>query len=153
VKGPRFRISSVMAFIAVAAIDFVVAMALIGFRTPMDDLLLLGALPMANVLFIIMLRGRGRPESRPFLPGLEVFGATALVLFVLLASVSPHRVLGTYLGPMANAVTYYLGPYGDAVRISVLCTAAAAMLVVPQLAFAVVGCLLFSGSRLSVTRR
>jgi hypothetical protein len=152
VEGPRIRISSLMALIAVAAVDFVVAGALIEFRTPMDDLLLLGALPMANVLFITRLLVRGRPGSRPFLLGLEVFGATALVLFVLLSAFSPGPVLGSYLGPMVNAVRYSLEPFGTVVCISILCTAAAAMLVLPQLAFALAGGLLFRRFKAGIPR-
>ena len=90
-KVPRFRIAWVMAFVAVAALD-------LGARRALNDLanrllmlthsnrlphmihaLLMGALPMANVLVLALVIGHRRRGSR-FLLGFEVFGATALVL-------------------------------------------------------------------------
>ena len=53
------------------------------------SLLVLGALPMANVLAVGILIGQRRPGSRPFLLGFEAFGAMALALFV--------AVLGEFL--------------------------------------------------------
>ena len=50
------------------------------------SLLILGALPMANVLAVGILIGQRRPGSRPFLLGFEAFGAMALALYVALAS-------------------------------------------------------------------
>ena len=48
------------------------------------DSLVVGALPMANVLVAGLLIARQRPRSRPFLLGFEVFSAIALALYVVL---------------------------------------------------------------------
>lgn len=98
VKAPRFRIAWVMVAVAIAALDFTAIRALLGPYTNSLEyqktmLLLLGALPMANVLAVGMLIGQRRPASRPFLLGFEAFGAMALALSIALASCFPEEVV------------------------------------------------------------
>ena len=58
-KPPRFRIAWVMVAVALAAVDFGVVRACLDRPgTPAGDLLILGALPMANVLIVGMLIAR-----------------------------------------------------------------------------------------------
>ena len=81
-KMPRFRIAWLMVAVAIAGIDFGVI------RTLLAELfLVMGALSMANVLVVGLLIAQQRPSSRPFLWGFEVFGAMALALYILLATV------------------------------------------------------------------
>ena len=73
--------------------------------------MLLGALPMANVLAVGILIGQRRPGSRPFLLGFEAFGAMALALFVALASFAcPREVVIPYLAPLLAPMEKIIGP-------------------------------------------
>jgi hypothetical protein len=59
----------------------------------------IGALPMANILIVVPLVGYPYRESRRFLWGFEVFGATAVTLYVALTILYPAGVpfLAPYL--------------------------------------------------------
>jgi len=93
VKAPRFRIAWFMVFIALAALDFRAIRAMPEIGPPTSELLVLGALPMANVLALGLLIGQRRPGSRPFLLGFEAFGVMASALYVALVSFSPQTVV------------------------------------------------------------
>ena len=82
--------------------------------SPAGELLILGALPMANVLAVGLLVGLRRPESSPALPGFVTFGAMALALYVALTLLftDQHDPANLYLS-LLNA---YLGPWGDFVE-------------------------------------
>ena len=89
-KTPRFRIAWLMVAVAIAALDFAAIGAILGSGTgDFGIFLLLGALPMANVLAVGILIGQRRPGSRPFLLGFEAFGAMALALYIALVSFFP----------------------------------------------------------------
>jgi hypothetical protein len=62
--------------------------------------LLLGALPMANVLAVGILVGQQRPGSRQFLLGFEAFGAMAMVSYAALVWFVPgsYEWIDAYLG-------------------------------------------------------
>jgi hypothetical protein len=151
-KGRRFRIAWVMALIAIAAFDFAVIRTLGDYRSPMGDLLLVGAMPMANVLAVGLLSGHRRPGSRAFLLGFEAFGAMALASFLFLA-IFFNRVPRLYVRPVVNHLMGTLGQYGTFVCVSAICSAAAAMLVLPQVAFALIGGFLFRKYRITITPR
>src|SRR4051794_25433481 len=81
---PRVRKAVLMAVVAIAALDFAAIGAWVYDNSPgwADDILVVGALPMANILavgFLVVLQRR----SRGFLLGFEAFGAAALALFAL----------------------------------------------------------------------
>jgi hypothetical protein len=83
VKAPRFRISSLMVAVAIAALD---SWAIVGIELgKVGILLVFGALPMANVLVVGLLAARHRPATRPYLLGFEAFGATALAIYIILS--------------------------------------------------------------------
>src|SRR5262249_55663704 len=114
-KIPRFRIGSVMALIAIAALDFAAIRALLArHANVLDDqrgmCLLLGALPMANVLAVGMLVGQRRPGSRPFLMGFEAFGAMALAFFIALGGCFPREVLMLAVMPFVAPIERVIGP-------------------------------------------
>jgi hypothetical protein len=152
VKGPRFRIASVMALIAIAAFDFTVIRRLVDYRTPTGDLLLVGAMPMANVLAVGMLIVQRRPGWRPFLLGFEAFGVVVLASFVFLANFR-HRVLWTHVGPLANNLASTFARYGPFICISIINSATTVILVLPQVAFAVIGGFVCRKFSLTVTAR
>ena len=101
-KLPRFRVAWAMIFVAIAALNFGVIRIWSDFKRVdiynetstwilnrsdyhnmlVDDALVTGALPMANVVVVGLLTGLRRRRSRPFLSGFEVFGAMALALYV-----------------------------------------------------------------------
>ena len=155
VKAPRFRIGWLMVAVAIAALDFAAISA--GFRKNPGgfDFLVLGALPMANVLAVGILIGRQRPESRPFLLGFEAFGAVALVLYFAFVCLSPdlegplHRYLAVTVGPLIMLVEQN---YPSLLHLISL-IGIAAMLGWPQVAVALLGGFLFRRFKITITRR
>jgi hypothetical protein len=152
---PRFRIAWVMVAIAIAALDFAVIRAC--FDIPEVSLLVLGALPMANVLAVGMVIGQKRPESRPFLLGFEAFGAMALVLFVAVAVASlfldNYRLITSYLTPVIESIEKSIGPNRPFVFIPIGLFAMVVMLGWPQLVFALIGGSLSRRFKITITRR
>ena len=102
-KTPRFRIAWVMVVVAVAALDFAAIRAFLGSKSLAADSLLLGALPMANVLALGILTGQRRPRSSPFLLGFGTFGAIALAVYVALSFADDAAAPMAYLAHFENA--------------------------------------------------
>jgi hypothetical protein len=152
---PRFRIASVTVAIAIAALDFAVIRA--SFDIPEVGLLVLGALPMANVLAVGILIGQWRPESRPYLLGFEAFGAMALALFIAAAMASlfldNYRFLTSYLTPVIQPIEKSIGQNRPFVFIPIALFAMVVMLGWPQLVFALIGGSLSRRFRIIIIRR
>jgi len=148
-----------MIFVAFAAVDFAVIRAVIGSSSPklateFGALLLLGALPMANVLAVSVLIARRRPGSQPFLMGFLAFGMIALIVYILLASVGPHgNHVMPYAGPWIDLIEKCIGRHRPFVFIPMLYSGLVFMLCVPQLAFAVIGGFLSYRFKITVTPR
>jgi hypothetical protein len=91
VKAPRFRITWLIVFVAIAALNFAAIRYWYQLRRNGNainntvELLTYGTLPMANLLAAGVMIGLRRPEARPFLWGFASFGAAALAFFVPLA--------------------------------------------------------------------
>ena len=108
-------------------------------------LLLVGALPMANVLIVGILIARQRVKSRPFLLGFEVFGAIALALYIYLAMSSPLSPLSaegpieSYLHLAFDPLYAVIGSSLPFVRAAIGLLLGIVMLVGPQLVFAMIG--------------
>jgi hypothetical protein len=148
VKVPRFRIAWVMVGVAIAALDFAEIRAFLGphpasLGRQKHALLLLGALPMGNVLAVGMLTGQCRRGSRPFHLGFEAFGAMALTLFIALAVYFPREVVMSYLTPVVDSIDKVIWPNHPFVLIATQGVVAVVMLGWPQLVFAVIGGFLF----------
>jgi hypothetical protein len=152
---PRFRIAWVMVAIAIAALDFAVIRAF--FDIPEVGILVLGALPMANLLAVGILIGQWRPESRPFLLGFEAFGAMALVLFVAVAVASlfldNYWLKTSYLTPVIERIEKSIGPNRPFVFIPIGLFAMVVMLDWPQVVFALIGGALSRRFKITITRR
>jgi hypothetical protein len=87
-----------MGFIALAAVDFRAMRALFNheIRTTISCL---GAIPMVNVLVVGLLIRRRCRRSRRFLSGLVLWGAMAVAVYVLVASLFAEQlVTGGVLG-------------------------------------------------------
>ena len=81
--SPRFPIARLMVLVSFAAADFGVLRALWGYVP--DFIIAVTALPMANLLLLALPKARpGRPGA-PFWLGFEVFGWSAVGLYVLAA--------------------------------------------------------------------
>jgi hypothetical protein len=152
VKAPRFRIGWLMVAVAIAAINFG---AIQGFLFGWDTgwLLVLGTLPMANVLAVGMVIGQKRPGSSPFLLGFEAFGAMALALYINLASCFPSEVQIPYLKPFLGLTEKIIGHNHPFVFIPILFFGSVVMLGWPQMAFALIGGFLFRKFGIAITRR
>jgi hypothetical protein len=150
-KIPRFRISRLMACVAVAAFNFAALRAMFVYDSFEFLVLGLGTLPMVDVLGAGLLLAHRRPARRPFLLGFEMYGAVALGLFVLAISsclmprwrflysdwVLPY--LGLVLAPLDQVLRPRLQPQSTLLYLGTLFTIGAAWLSLPQFAFALVG--------------
>jgi hypothetical protein len=147
-----------MVAVAIAALDFGAIRALLArHANVLDDqrgmCLLLGALPMTNVLAVAMLVGQRRPGSRPFLMGFEAFGAMALAFFIALATCFPREVVMLYLVPLVAPLEWIIGRDRPLVLIPIQCVVAAVMLVGPQVVFALIGGFLSRRFKITITPR
>jgi hypothetical protein len=150
VKLPRFRIVWGMAFVALVALNSGAIRAAFGFEPYVAQALILGALPMANVLAVGILIGQRRPGNRPFLLGFEAFGAIALTLSVAVACFFPDAVT-LCLMVIEAILEGTIGRHHPFIFTPIEGFVAVVMLGLPQVAFA-----LFGGSlsrRFRITRR
>jgi hypothetical protein len=152
-KAPRFRIVWVMVAVAIVAFDFAAGRAMVESGGNAGGFLTLGALPMANILAVAILIGRRRPGSRPSLLGFETFGTMALALYVVLTIVFDVDLVACHLTPVLDPMAEAVGTFPPFISIRVLCSATMAMLLLPQVAFALIRGFLFRRYRISITRR
>ena len=154
-KVPRIRIAWVMVAVAIAALDFAAIRAFLDI--PEVFFLVLGAVPMANVLAVGILVGQQRPGSRPFLLGFEAFGAMALALFVAVALATSFldkdELIISYLAPVIEPMEKFLPPNRPFVSLPIACFAYGVMLGWPQVVFALIGGSLSRRFRITITRR
>jgi hypothetical protein len=143
---PRFRIAQIMAVVAIAALDFGIVQALFRIAAHSNNgrvgafvwPLILGALPMANILAVGLLIGYRRRASQPFLWGFEMFGATALFLYICnmgIFNAITHKCLGSIA--RVALVNHSLWALLLVFSLEVV------MLGLPQLVFALLGGLLY----------
>ncbi len=154
-KTPRIRIGSLMVVIASAALNLGAISAALRSNSQAATFLILGALPMTNLLAVGFQIGWRRPNSRPFLLGFESFGVVALVLYSAFVCFSPDPewsldpYLAITVGPM---ITFVEQNYPSLLHpISLI--GVAAMLGWPQVAFALLGGFLFRTFKITITRR
>jgi hypothetical protein len=132
-----------MVAVAIAALDLAALRTMFGSRT--SETLLLGALPMANILAVGILVGQQRPGSRPFLLGFEAFGAMAVALFVALVIFLPYDAYD----PIRSSLALWIEPMEKVIGwdrpflfVPIACFGIVVMLGWPQVAFALLGGLL-----------
>ena len=126
---PGFRTAWLMVFVALVALNLATIKTVLDHRNPFKEMLLMGALPMANVLVIGLLIGYRCRKSRRFILGFEAFGAMALSLFI--ASIYPMISLHYRL---------FIEPYGMSwTHIVIGNSITVAMIGSSQLAFALLG--------------
>jgi hypothetical protein len=144
---PRFKISWIMAFVALVAIDLAVVRLVAPFRRPdvgdrhttaVIDALAYGVLPMANILAIGLLIAYRQPERRPFLWGFEAFGMIALCLYIAISLKFTEEWIHPYLGLVLKPLWPKMQPLTNA-KIIAFSLIPLILLGMPQVAFAVMG--------------
>ena len=143
-----------MVAVAFAAFDFAAIGAILG--SGADDIgifLLLGALPMANVLAVGILIGQRRSGSSPFLLGFETFGAMALALYVALLNYCLRKLVIPYLSLLIGVLEQTIGRDRPFVFMPVLVCGSVVMLGLPQVVFALIGGVLFGSFRVAFSHR
>jgi hypothetical protein len=155
VKMPRFRIAWGMVAVAIAALDFAAIRASLEIRETV--LLVLGALPMANVLAVGILIAQQRPGNRPFLLGFEAFGAMALALFITVAVASlifeNEIFIHYYLVQVMRLIKKSIPEDRPLVFVPIVLFAYVVMLGWPQVVFALIGGFLSRRFKITITRR
>jgi hypothetical protein len=174
VKTPRIAIASVMLAVAIAALDFGAIRAFSDARSrscnqlvrgPKDpaefdriedslirvDLLVSGALPMGNILAVGLLVYQRR-RSHLFLLGFAVFGAAALAVYIAAVSCVTYEQLWPYLDLVLDPLRKSFGSSPNIVYSAVVYLTFAVMLVLPQMAFALIGGLIFRRFRVAERR-
>ena len=149
-KIPRFRLAWLMAFVAIAALNFGAMRALLGFNSVTARLLLGGALPMVNVLAVGILIAQRQPGSRTFLLGFEAFGAMALAFYVGLSFFPNEAALKAYFRLLGEPLEKSIG---HVIPIPAGYLLALVMLAGPQVTFAVIGGFLSHRFKITLTRR
>jgi hypothetical protein len=140
-----------MVVVAVAALDFTVLRAIMEDRRPNCPVLSLGTIPMATVLAIGLLFGYERLGNRSFLSGFELFGALALALYIILACCFVNETIGTYLVLFIDPHIKRIGTNRHLFA-PIAYPGIAVMLVLQQLAFALLGGFLAHQSRVESRR-
>ena len=137
-KVPRFRIASMMWSSAIAALNLGMIRAMPVIGRPTSVLLVLGALPTANVLPVILLIGQRRRESRPFRLGFVSFGSTALALFVAMTCFFPLE-MAILFTPLLGYVVKTIGSGRPLLSVAAQALALVVVIVLPQVVFALIG--------------
>jgi hypothetical protein len=133
-----------MGFVALVALNLVAIRASDEFRAGMmGDLLIMGAMPMANFLAVSTLIRHQRHGSHPFLLGFEAFGTMALVFYVALVSNFPKQVWVTCVAPWSNPILKSNGWHWPYVHVPMILTVTVVILGLPQVVFALIGGLVF----------
>jgi hypothetical protein len=149
---PRLRIARVMIFIAFIALNLGTARAILGFRSEnailwtQVTMLGLGCLSMLNVLAIGLLMAYRWRGSRSFVQGFEVFGITALVLYIAVVTLFTEEVVRPFRDRVILPLAYLLreGPYITLTGELLAYLIFGALVSLPQIAFAAIGGLLTS---------
>ena len=140
-RVPRFRIASIMVVVAIVALDFGIIRAMPVIPRPTSVLLVLGALPMANVLPVILLIGQRRRENLPFRLGFVSFGAMALALFVAITWFNPVEMAILFTS-LLDYVVQNIGSGRPLLSVAAQALALVVTVGLPQVVFALIGGLL-----------
>jgi hypothetical protein len=134
VRRARCSMAGLMALVVIAALDCAAIRSPLSGRPLTAILLLLGALPMANILAVALLpliqRHRARLERRACLVGFEIVGWVALLLYAFCAVHHSDFLLDIVLRPLRP-----IRVQGRSAFLTVVCMA----LLTPQLAPALLG--------------
>jgi hypothetical protein len=157
-RNPRLTVAWVMALVALVALDFAGVRAWLYYRVGHGvgpdgrqltwientyDLMGCGGLPMAVLLAAGLLAGIFGVRWRPFMLGFMAFGAAALVAFVACAALYTEGVIQPRILWVLRSLPRSIYSLSPAVRTSILYAVSASLVVLPQLAVALLGGALF----------
>src|SRR5260370_24086344 len=108
--SPRIRISDVMAAIALASIDLAVMRYVLDPPGRMLLSVTLSALPMANVLAVLVYRMATRRRLRPLVVGFTIGGVVAMLAHVAIDRTYPQPINRLYDGCGAPFVSFCMAP-------------------------------------------
>jgi hypothetical protein len=126
-----------MVVVAIVALDFGIIRAMPVIGRPTSVLLVLGALPMANVLAVILLIGQRRREDRQFRLGFVSFGAIALALFVAITWFNPVEMAICFT-PLLDYVVKTIGSGRPLLSVAAQALALVVTVGLPQVVFALI---------------
>ena len=106
---PRLTVRRLMVAVAILALNFGVIREHLRPESWVDELVVLGALPMANVLVFVGLLGIRSRRARAYTIGFEAFGMLSLSSYVAWVSLSSPWTIIHYLDTI-------FGPIGEFVR-------------------------------------
>jgi hypothetical protein len=148
---PRFRIAWLMVVVAFVALDLGAIRGLFGVRDTFAELVLVGVLPMANILAAVAILGAVRRGFPPFLVGFEVFGAAAMLACLAWAWLSPDALTVYLVGILLLVVRLFrTESFGVGL---VNYTIAGVLLSLPEVVLALLGGWLTSLAATSLARR
>ena len=145
-RAPRFRIALGMTLVAIVGFNcWAIRMILWDYGGPIADQVGIGALLMANVLIIVPLLSYPYRGARPFLWGFELFGVAAVALYVALTILLQARVpfLTPYIRLAEDRLIGAWRPPWTDPRLLMRYIILSLWVSLPQLAFALIGGLLF----------
>jgi hypothetical protein len=157
-RKPRLTLAWLMALVALVALNFAAVRAWLSYRVGHGvgadgrqmtyventyDLMGYGGLPMADVLAVGLLAGIIGVRWRPFILGFMVFGLIALVAFVACAALYTEGVIQPRILWVLRSLPRDIYGLSPAVRTPILYAIAACLVVLPQLALAMLGGFLF----------
>jgi hypothetical protein len=128
-----------MVAVVIAAINFGALRAMMDERGDETVLPRLGMLPMVTILAVGLLIGWRHPGSRAFLLGFETFGASAMVLYVVMAISTGDEILEPYLDLLMETLMETVGRNWPSAYLPTAFSLAAVMRALPQVAFARIG--------------
>jgi hypothetical protein len=150
--GKRSTIFWVMVIVAVVAIDLGAVRGVFAksdLNTNFIVMFILGTVPMANVLVAGLFAGHQCRRYPPFLRGFEASGATALVIYVAAIWMSSRAIERIFLSPLLQPLAENLRSKPNTtlweiiIGFIVILISGAAILALPQLAFAFIGGFIF----------
>jgi hypothetical protein len=153
VEVARFRIAWVMVFVVFAALNFSVLRAALDFRSPIIELLAVGAMPTATVLTIGTLIGYRRHGFRPFILGFESFGASALAVYIVPTIWFGEETVGPYASLFIEPFANTIGRKPEVILVPIANSIGVVALGLPQVAVALIGGFLSRKYRITITKR
>jgi hypothetical protein len=142
-----------MAFVAFAALYFGGVRAFDKLISPMPQAFLLGTLPMTIILATAIVIGQLRPGPNLFLSGFEVFGAMALAAYAALILSSSPKALHHYFALLDEPWDKTIGDASSFHASLISPFILVVILVLPQLAFALLGGFLSRRFKVIIVRR
>jgi hypothetical protein len=144
-----------MLAVAILAVNFAAIRAFLDYTSPLGEVLLFGALPMANILAVGLLIAQRRPRTRPFLLGFELFGAIELASYFAFASwfPNPGGPIRWYVSIVLDPIVATMGQTRSLVTLPAIWLVVLFMLGLPQVAFALIGGFLSRRYKVTITRR